>query len=313
MISLPKDGFRSRNKYVAENVELMCDWLEASVLFKGEAISSTDIVDVLEENAFYKSQDDAWIFVEDLKSAVAARRDVLGEGYPISIVDNQRYEPRGTPQEFSSYAFCLILSLIPHFKAWKAHFGQDYTEQGELFEDLTAESVRLTLVGWEAEKTGWSRSQTVRLPEVVQFCAESLGETVGDIALWVTGDEKEAGLDLLCYRRFPDQRVGYPTYLFQCASGMNWTEKRKTPDLELWTKIIPFASRPKKGFAMPFAITEDEFRRSTNLVDGLLFDRIRLLLPGTNNREWLSDDLSARVVEWCNARLACMPLLEDQV
>lgn len=313
MISLPKEGWRKQGAYVSENVELMCDWMEASALFLGEEISFADVVDVLNENNFYLDQGDAWNFADDVLYLMNKRSRILGEGYPIEVVDSLRVTVRGNWQDFAPYCFCLILSLLPHYREWRKAFGADYTEQGNLFEEVTVESVRLTFSGWEAVKTGWSREQAIKLKEVVNNCAAQLGEAIGDLSLWVKGTENEAGLDILCYRHFNDQRAGFPIYLFQCASGANWQEKRKTPDLEIWSKIITFQNQPKKGFSMPFSVSDQEYRISNNIINGVFLDRLRLLEPGLKSRHWISDGLKNQLVTWCDTRIAGVPLLENSI
>lgn len=212
-------------------------------------------------------------------------------------------------EQFPAYSFCLALSLPGSYPEWARNFGQDYNEQGELFEALTAESVRGTLTGWVVHPTGWTRTTPTRLAEVVARLASLLGEATGDLAHWTQQKANEAGLDLLCFRPFPDGRVGVPVYMFQCASGADWKKKLKSPDLRVWTKIITFASDPKKAFAMPFALSEKDFTYNTNLVDGLLLDRHRLLSPGLERRDWVPSDLATRLVAWTDPRIQQLPML----
>lgn len=175
------------------------------------------------------------------------------------------------------------------------------------FEELTAEAVKQSLTSWEIHPTGWTRGSPVKLATVVKDIALLLGEATGDLARWASAKANEAGLDLLCFRPFPDGRVGIPVYLFQCASGSDWKTKLKTPDLDLWTKIITFASHPKKAFSMPFALPEDEFIRRCANVNGLLLDRQRLLAAGLQKRSWMSSVLAKKVNKWTAARVRSLP------
>ncbi len=38
---------------------------------------------------------------------------------------------------------------------------------------------------------------------------------------WIGHNDKDGGLDLVCYRDFMDEREGMPMYFLQCASGKN--------------------------------------------------------------------------------------------
>ncbi len=151
---------------------------------------------------------------------------------------------QGTP----AHSFYLILSFAKWYKKWAEQFGSDYTEQGALFEELTKEALEKLLPGWNIYPTGWTRTRTKKLADVVEDVASQLGESKGEIVPWSSPMANDAGLDLLCYRPFPDNRVGIPVYLLQCASGRDWEGKLHTPNLRIWTKIVNFTADPKEGF-----------------------------------------------------------------
>ena len=310
MLAIPSTGFkRSINTH---NVDLgvCCDWIEASVLFLQEELTGADVVDALRENELYESQDFAWAFVEDAFSHIRTRRHLFGSGYPVRFQGKDRLKPRGAVSDYGAYGFCLALSIPNLYPKWASGFGHNFTLQGELFEKLTCESVAYSLSGWEVHITGWSRTNTNKLKDVVATVASLLGEGIGDISRWTRASANEAGLDLLCFRPFPDQRVGVPVYLVQCASGANWEQKLRTPDLKVWRKLVTFAAEPKKAFSMPYALMNDEFIRHTNVVDGLLLDRHRLLAPGKDNQNWVSQQLNDDLLHWMNLRIGSLPLLE---
>lgn len=81
------------------------------------------------------------------------------------------------------------------------------------------------------------------------------------------------------------------TYLMQCASGDDWTDKLHTPDIEVLKRLITFSSSPQRGIAMPFAQEDEEFSRQCNHVDGMLLDRYRLL--SADGTDWVSSALKA--------------------
>ncbi|MES2510807.1 MAG: hypothetical protein V4625_12820 [Pseudomonadota bacterium] len=310
MLAIPSKGFR--RSLTAHNIDLSicCDWIESSVFFLQEELTDADVVDVLRENELYATQDFAWEFVNDAFSHIRDRARLFGHGYPIEFQSKHRLRARGTVEAYGAYGFCLVLSLPGAYPKWAKNFGQDFNEQGELFEKLTAESVAASLSGWTVHSTGWSRTATKKLKAVVDEVASLLGEGMGDIYTWTRDSANEAGLDLLCFRPFPDGRVGVPVYLVQCASGANWEQKLRTPDLRIWNKLVTFAAEPKKAFSMPYALQERDFTRHTNVVDGLLLDRHRLLAPGKASINWLTPALNKLVSDWSIDRIATLPLLE---
>jgi hypothetical protein len=310
MLKLPGSGFKRSVNHHNVKLDICCDWLEASALFHAGELSGAEVVDVLREQEIYASQDFAWDLVTDAFLTIGERNRVLGEGYPFEVVGANRLRRRAKWEEFPAYSFCLVLSLPQSYPEWARKFGADFTEQGSLFEQLTGEAVTNSLAGWSVHSTGWAPSAPSQLSKIVAQVSAMLGEATGDIKKWTKDMAKEAGLDLLCYLPFPDNRVGVPTYLFQCASGGDWKDKQKTPDLELWTKAITFAVRPKKALAIPFALSESDYTYHCNIVAGLFLDRHRLLAPGREHKDWISPKLAKKMTKWTRSRIKTLPSID---
>jgi len=292
----------------AHNVDLQifCDWIEADVLFDDEELSTSDIVDALMEENIYEDSDMAVQRVNDALTEIRRRHEWIWHTSPFQLRPG-RVSRLKTWRASCAHSFCLLLSLSQWYTGWARDLETDYAEQGELFEELTKESLARQFKGWEILRTGWSRTNRTRLSDIVNRIAAELGETIGNVERWTTERAKDGQLDLVCYRPFVDKRVGIPVYLVQCASGADWTEKRHTPDLNLWRRIIDWAATPRKGFATPLAFEDDSFIRNCGLVDGMLLDRYRLLAAGAHRREWLSRDLKRRLVKWAKPRVAALP------
>jgi hypothetical protein len=306
VIALPERGIRRSLSTHNSNLILATDWVEACASFNGET-TGAEIVDLLCEKNIYESQQFAWEFVNDIISTIRYRSLTLGDGYPVHVEPSSRIVAKGAWSDFEAYNFCLALSLREAFPTWAGSFGSDFTAQGELFERLTLEAVSAIFPGWSVYLTGWSKTKTQKLRAIVEEVAKRLGEAVGNVGRWTTERSNEAGLDLLCFRAFEDGRSGYPTLLFQCASGLDWKDKLRTPDLQIWTKIIEFPAQPQKAFATPFALEPKGFDRSCNVVNGLLLDRHRLLTPGVRAVAWLSQGLRQDLVGWTGPRIQTLP------
>lgn len=307
MLALPHKGFaRSLNKHNVDPA-ICCDWIEACALFGDGEVSGSDVVNTLRANEIYKSQDFAWELVNNAFSTIRQRKRVLGDGYPLQVQDQTRIASDARWYDVAPYAFCLALSLSKAYPAWSQAFGQDFGPQGKLFEDLVAEAVAVTFNGWEVHQTGWSATEPNRIAEIVRNVAEIIGEATGEVRRWSTRYAKEAGLDLLCFRPFADGRAGFPVMLFQCASGNDWRSKLHEPQIRIWTKIVSFTIDPQKALAMPFALDPEKFSYHANVVNGLLLDRDRLLIPGQANRDWISNDLRDRMRVWMRPRIEALP------
>ena len=101
---------------------------------------------------------------------------------------------------------------------------------------------------------------------------------------------------------FLDNRSGFPVYLMQCASGQNWKEKVSEPNIDWWQQLIKFVVRPKKAFAIPFALSDDDFRRQCVRVQGLFLDRYRLLTAARYHEKWVSSSLKDQSYRMGNAK-----------
>lgn len=292
----------------AHNVKLdvLCDWIECSVLFDREEVSKNDIVDVLLEENIYVSSDMAAIRLTDAWAELRLRSRLTGVASPFEV-EERRVSRRKEWREVPGHSLCLLLSYAKWNRAWADQFGSNYTTQGELFEELTKESVKRLFDGWDVFITGWSRTHVQSLTTVVRDIARRLDETVGNLERWTTNNAKDAGLDVLFYRSFGDKRVGIPVFMVQCASGGNWREKLRTPDLVLWRHLVDFAAMPTRAFATPFALPIDEFHQHCAAVNGLMLDRYRLLSAGASVNPWVSEELKTRINNWATPRVDALP------
>lgn len=307
MLRIPARGvYRSVNSHNV-SIDVLCDWIEGSLLFGESELSTTDVIDVLIENYIYDEQEMASQRVSDAWAELKRRQACLGDEASFSIKSHRISRRRNSWEDTPAHSFCVLLSFAKWYSEWASQFGKDYTEQGEIFEELTKESLEVQFGGWQIHLTGWARTRPNKLTSVVEEVANQLGEYKGKIERWSKPTANEAGLDILCYRPFPDGRVGVPVYLLQCASGGDWEGKLHTPRLEIWTRLIEFTARPKKAFATPFAFLDDEFIRNCNLVDGMLIDRYRLLSAARYKENWISKELRSRIIDWAAPRIAKLP------
>lgn len=310
MLALPMRGIARSVEAHNVDLDVLSDWIEGSVLFtyeNDEKLSKVEAVDLLCEAQVYERQEFAWEIVSDAWGELRRRRAAMGvDTYPLHLEEDTAahlVDWKTTP----AHSFCLTLSLAKWYPDWARNFGRNFTEQGELFELMTQQALEALFDGWRFHRTGWARTRTSRLANVVAEVASLLSETIGRVERWTKPTANEAGLDLLCYRPFLDGRVGVPVYLLQCASGGDWEGKLHTPRLEIWRKIVEFAAMPRKAFATPFSFLDRDFVINCGLVDGLLLDRYRLLSAGAINPNWLSADVVERMVAWIEPRMVALP------
>jgi len=306
MLALPTKGIsRSINVHNVD-LDVLCDWIEGSVLFVEDELSQTDIVDALIGEGIYTEQDMALEIVCDAWTEIRRRQSWVVEGTPFAF-RRSRISRVTRWSSAPAYSFCLLLSLAKLYRYWAQSFGADYTEQGELFEELTKESLTHQFHDWKIFLTGWSRKRTTQIKTLVEEIALRVGESVGNVPRWTSERQKDAELDMLCYRPFRDGRVGVPVFLMQCASGVDWKTKVNTPQLKVWKRIVEFVAEPKRAFATPFAMDNRRFERQCNLVDGLFLDRYRILAAVIHRKRWIPPDLRSKLVAWSKPRVRALP------
>jgi|SRR5579862_186796 len=304
MLRMPTKGFSESIHRHNCDVEPFVDWVEASVLFLGDPVSRSDIVDRLIENSIYRDQEFAHKWVDIVFAELRRRIKALSQDVPIAI-ERSSIVRRTHWRERPAYSFCVALSMQVHYRENIPR--PDFHIQGKLFEDLIAESLRAN--NWSVTSVGWSHETTRSIDSRVHELAAAIGEEeiAGAVGQWTEKHAKDSGLDLIIWQPFPDGRSGRPICLVQCASGENWDEKLHTPDLRTWQHLISFTTEPRRGLAMPFAPDHDDFRKKAGR-DGvmLLLDRHRILhvrrggaFPSTN--------LSRRLVDWTQDRIRHFP------
>ena len=303
MLSIPSRGFAKSSL----DLGALCHWIESSVLFDREPITTMSLVDVLCEEGLCEDQPSGYIVASDAWAEFLRRKSWIGLSWPFGLSDDT-IEATQEWKNASGYTFCLLLSLTIRYRRWAKTCITDYAEQGELFELVTAESLIKQFSDWQFLQTGWSRSKARNLEQVVHDVASFLREEQKPKhRRWTTEEAKDAGLDIVFQRSFRDNRVAVPVYLVQCASGADFEDKLKTPDLSIWRKLIDFVVEPRKAFATPYAFSEEDFVRYANRVEGVLLERFRILSAGFNEANWVSHDLRLRLVAWSESRINLLP------
>ena len=303
MIPLTRGFKPSVNKHNIE-IDVLADWIEACALFQEDSrLSGSELVDFLKDSEIYVKQDFCWEAIDEALREVR-RRSKFSVPFSLSVSDRHIDRSVATWRDAPVHCFLLLLTLAQRYDKWTKVMPIDYNLQGELFEEVTRESLTSQLPDWVIRATGWTKTHPTKLSDLVSEIAGSLGEVQGELKEWTDPEAKEAGLDLLCYRPFPDGYVGVPLLMLQCASG-DWKEpgKVKTPDIDIWTKIVVFASRPKRAFATHFSFLKGQFRKVSGKVDGVLLDRYRILSPQAEGK-WLSPQLRGRLLQWLDVRVS---------
>jgi len=204
-------------------------------------------------------------------------------------------------------SFLLLLSLFRIFPDW-ARENPDYVNQGNLFEEVVEAICPALLPGWDVFRAGWSPNNAKDVPAIVAELCQRIHVTGAlDLTEWSAPGAKDAGLDIVCYRKFADHREALPVYFLQCASGKNWRDKLDTPNPQQWQKFMNSAVPPSTGIAAPFIIQTRELKIAVLIGQIAIFDRLRLLSAADCHSVKLSGELEDRLVQWMCPRIGSLP------
>jgi hypothetical protein len=275
-------------------------------LFSDPEMTRTTAQEILFSNGLFDDHNAASEFLDSVWAELQKRSSWLLDYCPFTM------ERRKIRRNFDwtaapAYSFLLELSMAAYYRARTAELPTDYVRQGHLFELVTVESLRKR--GWDAHHTGWASGITMaRFKDVVAGVSQVLNEPyINAPIVSVYESANELGLDLVCHRPFADRRGGRPILLVQCASGRHWRPKANTPDVGTWEKLIAFSTPPQRGFAIPFALSDNDFLKLCHAVRGLVLDRYRLLSVNCSEAEWVPEDLRRQLTAWVEPRIANLP------
>lgn len=309
MLQAPRKGFdRSVNKNNIKT-EILGDWLEGSLLFFGEKISKSDVVDFLREQEICEGQDLAHTIVDAGWQELRRRKKIAQIDTRLSIEKNS-ISCSGLWQDDPIRAFFVGLSLFYAFPDWGAD-RRNASVQGLLFEKVVEKIAASLLPGWETYRVGWAPDNPASIYTIVKDLSEKLNcSGHPNLETWVPDAAKDAGLDLVCFRQFADEREALPVYLLQCASGSNWRSKVNTPNPNDWQKYLDAAVRPGTGIAAPFVIPAKKLKVASLQGQAIVLDRLRLLRAFYSDENAIDDNLKQELVGWLAPFIPELPTIK---
>ncbi len=224
----------------------------------------------IEENRHYVAAADS-AFLEIAERLVACGNN---EAYPFDVGQNHIAAMDETEQ--SVYVFLLLLSAFGH------DAGPQPNEGAKLFEEVSALAAQSYLGGNKsacAMVFGFPRRlQPKDFGSALDELCRAMGEGAGHRQRPLSKDQKDAGLDVVAWRPFPDGRHGKLIVFGQCATGANWpdklTELQPCDWCRYWMKDTP-ATTPIRLFFVPHRIEEKKWLH-TCIHGGVLFERCRI-------------------------------------
>jgi hypothetical protein len=274
---------------IGDPPEVQADWLEWSALKEGSSfvswtsyqgnLTQAGSIDALDTRDDGQEEDDLLEdLINELDRELTSRQTACGGGtgaYPYEMT-HQGVAYTGNRNDLT-YRFLLLLSL----------FGKDAGPAGShperLFEDISSLALHEYLggstTGLDRAVFGFPRRVLPdHFPTALDNLCQQLGQGGGAYGRKPEADQKDAKLDLVAWRTFPDGRTGKLIGFGQCATGDNWTEKASELRPQKWCRLWmkdPAALDPFSSLFIPHRPGDDKWVIAANYA-GVLFDRCRI-------------------------------------
>ena len=280
----------------------LADWIELNALIDTDgSVSRQDLLSILtgeseppEKDQITSSQQDD--LTDDAFGEIQRRVRSAGGSYPFFIDKEKVVRKEG---KYTPYIFCLLVAFYgveerKLFSEWKKD------EISKCFEELSELSIKNLLnnnilnaescvFGWPRKWDGKADNPKFKLA-LHKLCTDCKQMKPKDRIIAQVA--KDAGLDIVCWKTFPDKMLGGILFLGQCATGSNWTDKLS--DIKKFTFFIDQdRTEPITGTFIPHMPDISDIAGEEKWImhiqrTGLLFNRCRIALLANNqwNDKW---------------------------
>lgn len=248
------------------------------------------------------SSDESAVLLEDAFGEIEDRMRSCGD-YPF-IPAKQGHSLRHVGEtdrvRHAVYYFLLL--------ATRMNMKTD-SKQGEhngtlLFEELVAEVLGNYLGGARVISQVFGTAEGNRFKTKVDSLCDKLKEG-GCFKQWDAGrvQKNDAGLDVVSWLPFADQKPNQLIIFAQCKTGDNWSSDhgKLKPEafFKTWTQSKSVSLSPVSAYCIAEAADRTRWIEFTNQTGGLFFDRCRIV----DYCDDLPDCLLKRINEWTKAAL----------
>jgi hypothetical protein len=276
--------------------EELADWLELTALSGQRTASMEDLLQVVRTSPGSEGGGARGLASElsaaDAFAELHDRRLACRGGWPFRLTGEVVEGPGGAAR--APYTFLLLLG------AFGAAAGPAGEDGASLFEEVCAGAGMSYLGGRRAGARSIvfgapRRGSPAGFRAAVDHLCEAIGEGGGCRARARLRHQRDAKLDVVVWRPFPDARAGQLIGFGQCATGRGWTDKLQELQPRafgaLWLRE-PLAVEPFRLFFVPFRVDPARWEEAS-FSGGVLFDRCRIAAH--------ADELDRDVRERCRA------------
>lgn len=248
----------------------LADWLELTALIAPDGNASRgDLERSIRRASLNELRDDQAIELKTLEvfEEIEQRWKAAGLTYPFEI-DYGTLQTRSVWRQIPVYTFCLCLS----------YFGSKGPGPRKLFELVSSVAAKAFVYGDAIDFGFPRRSLSSSFAEAVSELCDLIGEG-GRANREPTHGQKDAKLDLVAWRDFPDRDSNKLLMLGQCASGSDWEGKLRELNPRAffanWTQETPTSPLISSIF-VPHRIERHKWKNVARVAEAIIFDRCRI-------------------------------------
>jgi len=252
----------------ADDSERVADWLELELSLGEPSFSKSKVSSIIRDASGIEPIES---FASDVWRHLRGRVALYSTPF-FEIQGDLVLRGENVAASRLEYQVCLFFSL----------YGASYLtgSNPKLFERMSAEAIGRHF-GGPVFVFGWPV-----LPDVQTAIAErvkQVSELLRERFVEAPGSRyKDRGVDFISWKPFaePDhanRRSCQLVVLSQCAAGHDWRKKTRELPIASWRQYIHWATDPMRAFAVPCVIREDLWHDVAREVEGLVFDRIRIV------------------------------------
>ncbi|CAL8974066.1 hypothetical protein CELL_01689 [Cellulomonas sp. T2.31MG-18] len=221
----------------------LANYIEAELLVSADAnISLAEVRDTWTSGQAPAEED-----LEFALGEIEQRAKAIGRLYPYSVTAGGVTLDRSPVGVI--YAFLLLLSL----RQTPLRTKGDYERSDPLFDAVIREVVLAALgAGSVAVVFGWPPrgGRPAKFPKAIKWLARQIG--VKRRSKEAYKESRDAGVDVVGWRRFPDPQIAFPILLVQNTVQRNFVKKPRDVIPGDWREWLRIKANPQVGFAIPF-------------------------------------------------------------
>jgi len=258
----------------------LSDWIELFLLKSSEKGIGTQKLLSEVKNQLHIEENRFALALNTLK-----KRSNLTSNYPFSIDDVSVVVRENFIS--SPYLLLLLLSRPSNLMNWQT--PSPTVDEIDAFETFVCAALAFYFgQNTEAISFGWPSKcgRPENFDEAIRWLAMKIGIPVG--AMYRPPRRKDGGVDIVVWKKFPDNRSGFQIGLVQCTLQQNYVSKSRDIDLRLWSRWLDMDRDPMTILAIPNAVPGDQQWKEAT-ANSIVFERLRLAHSHVND---LNSDLT---------------------